>query len=102
MATLNGQLRPIIVRDQSIQVAVRETEKANPENPGHIAAPFAGSATVKVLEGERVEAGQPVAMIEAMKMEATITTPISGTVTRVLLRETGHVEARDLMLEIAP
>ncbi len=100
MATLNGQLRPIIVRDQSIQVAVRETEKANPENPGHIAAPFAGSATVKVLEGERVEAGQPVAMIEAMKMEATITTPISGTVTRVLLRETGHVEARDLMLEI--
>ncbi len=100
MATLNGQLRPINMRDDSVQVEVKEAEKANPEKPGHIAAPFAGSATVKVLEGQHVEAGQPVAMIEAMKMEATITTPVSGTVSRVLLRETRHVEARDLMLEI--
>ncbi len=100
MVTLNGQLRPINVRDESVKVEVQEAEKANPEKPGHIAAPFAGSATVKVLEGQHVEAGQPVAMIEAMKMEATITTPVSGTVSRVLLRETQHVEARDLMLEI--
>jgi pyruvate carboxylase len=100
MVTLNGQLRPINVRDRSVQVDVKEAEKADPEKPGHIPAPFAGSATVKVLEGEHVEAGQPVAMIEAMKMEATITTPVSGTVTRVLLSETSHVEAKDLMLEI--
>ncbi len=100
MVTLNGQLRPINLRDESVQVDIKEAEKANPEKPGQIPAPFAGSATVKVLEGEHVEAGQPVAMIEAMKMEATITTPIAGTVTRVLLRETQHVEAKDLMLEI--
>ncbi len=100
MVTLNGQLRPINVRDDSIKVEVKEAEKANPEKPGHIAAPFAGSATVKVLEGQHVEAGQPVAIIEAMKMEATITTPVSGTVSRVLVRETQHVEARDLMLEV--
>ena len=100
MVTLNGQLRPINIRDDSVKVEVKEAEKANPEKPGHIAAPFAGSATVKVLEGQHVEAGQPVAMIEAMKMEATITTPVSGTVSRVLVRETQHVEARDLMLEI--
>jgi pyruvate carboxylase len=100
MVTLNGQLRPINVRDNSVQVEIKEAEKADPEKPGHIPAPFAGSATVKVLEGEHVEAGQPVAMIEAMKMEATITTPVSGTVTRVLLQETQHVEAKDLMLEI--
>ncbi|MGH2861100.1 MAG: pyruvate carboxylase [Solirubrobacteraceae bacterium] len=100
MATLNGQLRPVNLRDHSVQVDVKEAEKADPEKPGHIPAPFAGSATVKVLEGEHVEAGQPVAMIEAMKMEATITTPVAGTVTRVLLSETHHVEARDLMLEI--
>ena len=100
MVTLNGQLRPINVRDNAVQVEVKEAEKADPEKPGQIPAPFAGSATVKVLEGEHVEAGQPVAMIEAMKMEATITTPVSGTVTRVLLPETSHVEAKDLMLEI--
>jgi pyruvate carboxylase len=100
MVTLNGQLRPINIRDRSVQVDIKEAEKADPEKPGQIPAPFAGSATVKVLEGEHVEAGQPVAMIEAMKMEATITTPVAGTVTRVLLQETQHVEAKDLMLEI--
>jgi pyruvate carboxylase len=100
MITLNGQLRPVNIRDESIQVDIQQAEKADPGKPGHIAAPFDGNATVKVLEGEQVEAGQPVAMIEAMKMEATITTPVAGTVTRVLLRETQHVEAKDLMLEI--
>jgi pyruvate carboxylase len=101
MATLNGQLRPIHVRDNSVQVDIKEAEKANPEKPGHIAAPFDGNATVKVLEGEHVEAGQAVAIIEAMKMEATITTPVAGTVSRVLIRETQHVQARDLILEIS-
>ncbi|MDE3134817.1 MAG: pyruvate carboxylase [Acidobacteriota bacterium] len=100
MATLNGQLRPINVRDRHIEVDIKEAEKADPAKPGQIAAPFDGSATVKVLEGEHVQAGQPVAMIEAMKMEATITTPVAGTVSRVLINETQHVEAKDLMLEI--
>jgi pyruvate carboxylase len=100
MVTLNGQLRPINIRDRGVQVEIKEAEKADPGKPGHIPAPFAGNATAKVLEGEHVEAGQPVALIEAMKMEATITTPVSGTVTRVLLQETQHVEARDLIVEI--
>ncbi len=100
MATLNGQLRPVIVRDRGVQVDIIEAEKADPGKPGHVPAPFAGNATARVSEGERVQAGQPVAMIEAMKMEATITAPVAGTVTRVLLRGTQHVEARDLILEI--
>ena len=39
----------------------------------HVAAPFAGVVTLPVAEGDEVAAGQTVATIEAMKMEASIT-----------------------------
>jgi pyruvate carboxylase len=45
-------------------------------------------------------AGQTVAIIEAMKMEASITTSISGVVNRVVVEATGHVEGGDLLLSV--
>ena len=76
MCTINGQLRPIRVRDTSIKVDVKAAERADPTKPGHVAAPFAGVVTVTVAEGDKVEAGATVATIEAMKMEAAITAPV--------------------------
>ncbi|WP_141564517.1 biotin/lipoyl-containing protein, partial [Mycolicibacterium palauense] len=46
---------------------------------------------------EAVEAGQTVATIEAMKMEAAITTPTAGTVARVALTTATQVEGGDLL-----
>lgn len=100
MATLNGQLRPITVRDQSIAVDVVSAEKADAAQPGHIAAPFMGVVTLKVAEGDRIEAGEAVATIEAMKMEAAITSPVAGTVRRRAIPETQQVEAGDLLVII--
>ena len=73
MCTINGQLRPIRVRDKSIKVDVKAAERADPTKPGHVAAPFAGVVTVTAAEGDEIEAGATVATIEAMKMEAAIT-----------------------------
>ena len=88
MCTINGQLRPIRVRDKSIKVDVKVgRDGPTSSNPGHVAAPFAGVVTVTVAEGDEVEAGATVATIEAMKMEAAITAPISGTVQRLALGE---------------
>jgi len=101
MATLNGQLRPVTVRDRSIAVDVASAEKADPGQPGHVAAPFMGVVTLKAAEGERVEVGQPVATIEAMKMEAAITAPIAGIVQRRAIPATQQCEAGDLLLVIA-
>jgi len=101
MTTLNGQLRPVYVRDRSITVETRQAEKADPGTPGHIAAPFAGVVTLKVAVGDRVTAGQPVAAIEAMKMEAAITAPIDGRVERLAIGGTQQVEAGDLLVVIA-
>ncbi|WP_282550033.1 pyruvate carboxylase, partial [Streptomyces rochei] len=101
MSTLNGQLRPIQVRDRSAASDVPVTEKADRSDPGHVAAPFAGVVTLAVAEGDEVEAGATVATIEAMKMEATITAPKSGTVSRLAINRIQQVEGGDLLVQLA-
>ena len=98
MATINGQLRPISVRDRSVASEVAAAEKADTSQPGHVAAPFQGAVTTVVAEGDQVAAGDVVATIEAMKMEASITAPISGTVERLALSGTQGVDGGDLVL----
>ena len=100
MSTLNGQLRPVFVRDNSITVDTKSAEKADATRPGHVAAPFSGVVTLQVAEGDTVEVGQSVASIEAMKMEAAITATISGTVKRLAIPATQQVDAGDLLLVI--
>ncbi|MDX8048395.1 pyruvate carboxylase [Lentzea sp. BCCO 10_0798] len=98
MATLNGQLRPIQVRDRSVAADIPAAEKADRTNPNHVAAPFAGVVTATVAEGDQVDAGQTVATIEAMKMEAAITAPKAGVVGRLALRGAQQVEGGDLLI----
>jgi pyruvate carboxylase len=95
---LNGQLRPVQVRDRSVKVDVKAAEKADTSVPGHVAAPFSGVVTLAVSDGDRVEAGQSVATIEAMKMEASIAAPVAGTVGRLAIGEVQQVEGGDLLL----
>lgn len=100
MATMNGQLRPIRVRDESVESEVPAAEKADPNIAGHVAVPFSGAVTVSVAVGDRVEAGHPVATIEAMKMEASINAPIAGTVQRIAINGTTPLSGGDLVLVI--
>ncbi|HEY1106475.1 MAG TPA: pyruvate carboxylase subunit B, partial [Agromyces sp.] len=100
MTILNGQLRPVFVRDRSITVETRTAEKADASQPGQIAAPFSGVVTLQVEAGTEIEAGQSVASIEAMKMEAAITSPVSGVVERVAVPKTQQVEAGDLLVVV--
>ena len=51
---------------------------------------------------DRVQAGQAVASIEAMKMEAAITAPVAGVVERTVVSGTAPVEAGDLLLVLRP
>ena len=100
MTTLNGQLRPVYVRDRGIAVTAVSAEKADPNRAGHVAAPFAGVVTVKVQQGATVAVGDTIATIEAMKMEASITTPVAGTVSRLAVGGTAQVEAQDLLVVV--
>jgi pyruvate carboxylase len=56
--------------------------------------------TVNVTTGDTVHAGQTIASIEAMKMEAAITAPRGGTVTRVAVVATAQVEGGDLLVVV--
>jgi pyruvate/2-oxoglutarate dehydrogenase complex dihydrolipoamide acyltransferase (E2) component len=60
-----------------------------------------GSVTPGVAVGEQVAVGDIVAKIEAMKMEASITTPVAGTVVRIALAGTAQVDGEAFALEPA-
>ncbi|HKS44024.1 MAG TPA: pyruvate carboxylase [Amycolatopsis sp.] len=98
MSTLNGQLRPIQVRDRSVASDLPTAEKADKNNPKQVAAPFAGVVTLSVAEGDEVAAGATVATIEAMKMEAAITAPSAGKVGRLAINAVQQVEGGDLLI----
>ncbi|MCA0380222.1 MAG: pyruvate carboxylase [Actinobacteria bacterium] len=100
MVRVNGQLRPVFAKDESVAVTVVTAEKADKNVAGQVAAPFSGTVTQKLSAGDEVEAGQPVATIEAMKMEAAITAPVSGRVQRLAFEGTRGVESGDLVLII--
>ncbi|MFE1165838.1 pyruvate carboxylase [Nocardiopsis sp. NPDC058789] len=100
MTTLNDQLRPLHVRDRSLASDAPEAEKADRDDPAQVAAPFAGVVTPTVAVGDEVAAGDTVATIEAMKMEASITTPRAGVVARVAVEGVQRVEGGDLIVHL--
>ncbi|WP_157107444.1 biotin/lipoyl-containing protein, partial [Nocardia grenadensis] len=101
MCILNGQLRPIAVRDRAIASEVKQAEKADRNDPRQVAAPFAGVVTLAVTEGDVVAAGDALGTIEAMKMEASITAPQAGTVARIAIASVQQVDGGDLLLVMA-
>ena len=100
MTKLNGQLRPVTVRDHSIQITTSSAEKADPQNASHAAAPFTGVVTPKIEVGQVVAVGEVIASIEAMKMEASITAPVSGKIARLGIQGPTPVEGGDLIAVI--
>jgi pyruvate/2-oxoglutarate dehydrogenase complex dihydrolipoamide acyltransferase (E2) component len=86
------------VRDRSVTSDIPVAERADATDPGQVAAPFSGVVTLVAKEGDAVTAGQTVATIEAMKMEASITAPRDGTVTRRAISAVQQVEGGDLVL----
>ena len=72
-------------------------------DPGHARAPVAGVvAKVAVAEGDAVAAGQPLACVEAMKMEMWVTAGAAGRVVRVAVQTGQQVAAGALLVELEP
>ncbi len=96
---LNGQTRVIEVKDQSYKVTKAINPKAESEN--QIGAPLQGRlAETRVKAGDTVKEGQPLFVIEAMKMETTVSSPMAGTVKRVYLETGAMVEQDDMIVEL--
>jgi pyruvate carboxylase len=99
---LNGQTRIIEIQDKNIVSSIEENQKTDPANTHHVAAPIQGKLSqVLVKEGEEVKQNQPLFVIEAMKMETTITATRNGRVDKIILNAGTMVKADDLVLVIS-
>lgn len=74
-----------------------------PEGAQLIEAPFGGSVwKLLVKEGDTVEAGETIAVIEAMKMESPLESPTSGAIVALYTQERQPVEPGAPMFAIRP
>ena len=96
---LNGQPREVSVRDRSQTAEAPPKELADPAQPGQIGAPTPGLVSaVHVEAGQRVERGQKLLVLEAMKMQSTVYAPMTGTIVRRLVQAGQTVEPKELLL----
>lgn len=64
-------------------------------------APLAGSVfKILVAEGDTIEAGQVLLVLEAMKMETEITAPSAGVVGAINVKEGEAVQGGQSLIEI--
>jgi len=76
---------------------------ATKPDDGVIRAPTGGRViAVHVEAGAVVERGQPLVVLEAMKIETTLVAPLDGTVVSVAAKQGGQVRQRAVLLEIKP
>lgn len=96
---LNGQTRSVQLRDKNQNVTFVANRKAMANN--EVGSPLQGNLSrILVEKGQEVKSGDPLFIIEAMKMESTITAPMDGTVSGIHLKEKTLVEQDDLVIEL--
>jgi len=93
-----------IVRSDKARPAldfVKTSAKPAVATPGVVVAPIPGLILrILVKEGETINAGDTVLILEAMKMESEITSTASGVVTKIIAREGISVQESDPLIEV--
>ena len=98
---LNGQPRVIRVPNRAIKAKTAAKPKASDGNAGHIGAPMPGSiASVAVTVGQKVNAGDLLLTIEAMKMETGLHADRAATVKALHVHVGSQIDAKDLLVEL--
>ena len=96
---INGQMRNVIVKNKSVKSEVKENTKADASNDKEVGAPLQGLLSrVLVKKGEEVKENQPLFIIEAMKMETTVTAVSAGVIDKVELQSGSLVNTDDLIV----
>ncbi|WP_275316459.1 pyruvate carboxylase [Tenacibaculum bernardetii] len=99
---VNGQGRAVQIKDESIKVNKIINAKADKSNSKEIGAPLQGMlSAILVKEGEKVVKNQPLFIIEAMKMETTITATEDTTIKQIVLKSGVMVNSEDLVIRLS-
>ena len=83
--------------------AARAAAGAGSADRAELIAPMPGAVlTIHIRAGDRVEAGDPVVTLEAMKMEHVVAAPIAGRLAELLVQPADQVSRRQLLGTIEP
>jgi len=99
----NGFSTALLIRDRAVVLAEHLAMRNHDDGPvsPQVRSPMPGTVvTVDVIDGDRIEAGAPVATIEAMKMEHRLLSPVAGIVS-IGIRTGELVKANQLIATIA-
>ncbi|WP_152988199.1 biotin/lipoyl-containing protein, partial [Paracoccus sp. MKU1] len=93
--------RVIRVPNRLVKSQTAARPKADPANEGHLGAPMPGVvASVAVTQGQKVNPGDLLLTIEAMKMETAIHADRKGVIKALHVRPGEQIDAKDLMIEM--
>lgn len=101
---IDGQVIHIRLRDpvESRVHAMGFDVNRDHARPKHIASPMPGLVLkVLVSEGDTVLEGQPVIVLEAMKMENVLSAPADGVVQKILAEAQRNVDKGQILVELA-
>lgn len=102
-ATVNGEVFEIELPDMEATAKPRRSGGRKKKKSGTVSANIPGKVvTVEVAEGQRVEEGQVILILEAMKMQNEIQAPVTGTVVTVHCDEGEAIEANVPLVVIEP
>ena len=98
---INGQPRTIEIEDKIFSKGISKKTKAEDTNPNQIGSPLPGQiAKIHIKVGDRVIKGDNLLVIEAMKMETTITADKSSIIKSINVETGENVETKDLLIEL--
>jgi len=98
---LNGMTRETYVADRQIAVKAKQRPKADLTDARQISAPIPGLiASIPVSVGHKVAKGDKLLVMEAMKMQATVSALVDGVVSEILVSVGETVESKDLLMKL--
>jgi pyruvate carboxylase len=96
---LNGSPREVRVRDTAASATVILRQKADPNNLHHLGAPMPGAVQeVCVKPGDKVQKGDRLLTLEAMKVLMYVNSPLTAAVKEVLVTARDHIDSGDLLI----
>ncbi|XP_068147146.1 pyruvate carboxylase, mitochondrial isoform X2 [Drosophila tropicalis] len=98
---MNGQLRTVHILDKEAVKEIHVHPKANKSVKSEVGAPMPGTVIdIRVNVGDKVEKGQPLVVLSAMKMEMVVQAPQAGVVKKLEINNGMKLEGDDLIMII--
>jgi pyruvate carboxylase subunit B len=98
---VDGEHEEVLISDGNTTASTSSGHRPTPQEPGDIITTMPGLIVeVLVEEGSKVDKGSPLFVIEAMKMQSEIASPIAGRVAKIYIGKDDHVEPGETLIAI--